>query len=547
MSVPNPGKISAGDRESGVVSATGPSALKWNARLSGTRVGRYRLGPRLGVGGAASVYLARLAGPHNFERLAAVKIIHEHLTDDREFVTMFLDEANLAVRLSHPNIVHVYELGREDDMLYLAMEYLHGQPLSQVYRGLEERGGRLPYDVIAWIGARGAEGLHHAHQLVDDDGNSVGLVHRDVSPENVFVTYEGHVKLIDFGIARAVGRMTTTALGHIKGKYRYMAPEQALGREFDHRVDIFALGVTLYEAALGRPVFDGEDEAETLAKLLGGPPPDPRECIPGFPSDLADILLRTLALDPTARYEDAGELARDLDSFVARSGRVDQREQLEDVMGAVFDSFRESTMQAIAQLRAADSAGSGETTSPPAPVEMTLPAATALRPRWPWIAGIAAVVLVGAGVAAVAGSSSQSPPASPAAAAPSAPTQVTVEVTTQPSVAGARVTIDGALVEGVPARRDLERNTVPVQVVVDAEGFERAEVDVRPDRSRSVVVPLRRMAPPTATSPSAKPASAPGSAPAGAPAEVAPTRSPPPVAAPPKPKPKPDIVTEYPF
>jgi hypothetical protein len=546
MSAPNPGNHAAEDRESGIVPSSGPSALKWHARLSGTRVGRYRLGPRLGVGGAASVYLARLGGPHNFERLAAVKIIHEHLTDDQEFVTMFLDEANVAVRLSHPNIVHIYELGREDDMLYLAMEYLHGQPLSQLYRELVDRGGQLPYDVIAWIGARAAEGLHHAHQLADDEGNSVGLVHRDVSPENVFVTYEGHIKLIDFGIARAVGRLTTTALGHIKGKYRYMAPEQALGRDFDHRVDVFALGVTLFEAALGKPVFDGVDETDTLAKLLSGPSPDPRQRVPGFPEELAEILLRALALEPTERYEDAGELARDLDSFVARSGRVDQREQLQDVMGAVFRSFRESTMQAIADLREADEAELGAAASARQTIHEATPVVASTRPRWPWALGVAVLtaVLVGVGVFSLraAPRAARTDPPLPATEA-----TVTLDVSTHPAVAAAKVTIGGQLVDGSPARREMKRGSEPVEVVVVAAGYHRAEVRVIPDQNRTVVVPLLPEEPPSPPSSAATALSDPVAPPrTEEPDQPRPARPPP--GPPPAAKPPPgDIITDYPF
>ena len=546
--------------------AYAPGALKWNARLSGARVGRYRLGPRMGVGGAASVYLARLGGPHNFERLAAVKIIHEHLTDDPEFVSMFLDEANLVVRLSHPNIVHVYELGREGEMLYLAMEYLHGRPLSDVYRALAERGGQLPHDVVAWIGARAAEGLHHAHQLTDDDGNRVGLVHRDISPENVFVTYEGHIKLIDFGIAHAVGRITTTALGHIKGKYRYMAPEQALGRKFDHRVDVFSLGVTLFEAALGAPVFDGVDEADTLAKLLTGPPPDPRDKIPGFPADLAEILLRTLAHEPGDRYADAGELARDLDAFVARSGRVDQREQLESVMGAVFAAFRESTMQAIADLRAADTArlSAGPPTS--RTVSEPSPTVAPRTRRWPWAiaGGVLLLTSVGLGLAWQR-ASPEAPETPPSAAAHS----VTLDVTPVPDVEGARITVAGVLVEGHPARRDIARSGKPVHVVVEADGFQRADVDVIPDRDRAVSIPLRKLTapsagasvrapspaasasaalPPVSTKAASPPAASPRSVSGPARPTVKPPAGKPAEAKPPAGKPPPsDIITDYPF
>ena len=352
----DPAQLEAEDTP-GARQAGAGTELKWHKRLSGTKIGRYRLGARLGIGGAASVYLGRLVGPHQFERLVALKLVHEHLTEQPAFVGMLLDEANLAARLSHPNIVHVYELGRDRDTLFLAMEYLMGQPLARLYSGLGDGGRRLPYDVLAWIGARAAEGLHHAHELCDDAGRRVGLVHRDVSPENLLVTYEGHVKLIDFGIARAVGRLTTTGFGTIKGKYRYMAPEQALGRDFDHRVDLFALGATLYEGALGRPVFLGKDDSDTLLRLLSGPAPDPRSLIPDFPAALAAVILRSMAVEPAERYPTAAELAQDLDAFVAASGRVNQRQLLGGFMGELFDAERAAAGRAIAELRAMDGGG----------------------------------------------------------------------------------------------------------------------------------------------------------------------------------------------
>jgi serine/threonine-protein kinase len=189
-----------------------------------------------------------------------------------------------------------------------------------------------------------------------------------VSPENLFVTYEGHVKLIDFGIARAVGRLTTTGFGTIKGKYRYMAPEQALGRDFDHRVDLFALGATLYEGALGRAVFLGKDDSDTLLKLLSGPAPDPRAVIPDFPDALATVVMRTLAVEPAERYATAAELAQDLDAFVAASGRVSQRQLLCGLMGELFEAERAAASRAIAELRAldgSDGAGQNEPTIAP--------------------------------------------------------------------------------------------------------------------------------------------------------------------------------------
>jgi serine/threonine-protein kinase len=416
----------AADDTPGVRQAEPDTELKWHRRLTGTRIGRYRLGVRLGIGGAASVYLGRLVGPHRFERLVALKLVHEHLMEQPAFVSMLLDEANLAARLSHPNIVHVYELGRDRDTLFLAMEYLTGQPLARLYSGLGDGGRRLPYDVLAWIGARAAEGLHHAHELCDDSGRRVGLVHRDVSPENLFVTYEGHVKLIDFGIARAVGRLTTTGFGTIKGKYRYMAPEQALGRDFDHRVDLFALGATLYEGALGRAVFLGKDDSDTLLKLLSGPAPDPRSLIPDFPDALATVILRTLAVEPAERYPTAAELAQDLDAFVAASGRVSQRQLLGGLMGELFGAERAAAGRAIAELRGIDG-GDG--------VSQDDPTIAPPRPRRLWRAPLLVVLLlIGLGVFVSSGLARR--PAEPALAAVASHgppvTSVTAEVTAEP-------------------------------------------------------------------------------------------------------------------
>src|SRR5689334_19333199 len=180
-------------------------APSWKRRRIGERLGLYILGPSIGAGGAASVYLARLDGPLGFERLLAIKIVHEHLLEDKDFRAMFLDEANLAVRLSHPNIVHTYELGHQGEVLFLAMEYLRGRPLSLVYQRAFEQGAPLEYDLISWLGARCADALHYAHELKDEQGLPLKVVHRDISPDNLFLTYDGEVKVIDFGIARAEG------------------------------------------------------------------------------------------------------------------------------------------------------------------------------------------------------------------------------------------------------------------------------------------------------------------------------------------------------
>jgi len=478
----------------GLEGQSGVTTLRWHPARSGSRLGRYRLGARLGLGGAASVYLARLDGPHDFGRMLAVKIIHEHLAEEPEFVSMFLDEANLAVRLQHPNLVHVYELGHEGTSLFLAMEYLHGQTFATVLRALAERGKRLPFDVIAWIGAQAAEGLHYAHELTDEAGGKVGLVHRDISPDNIFVTYDGHIKVIDFGIAHAKGRTTNTELGKIKGKYRYMAPEQALGRDFDHRVDIFALGTTLYEAALCQPLFAGADDAETLGNLLSGPVPDPRTRIPGFPQELTPVLLRALEIEPEDRYPDARIMARELEAFTAERGGG-QRDRLATLMQELFEEERAAKGRAIAELKQL------RTIPPPAAAA----AGNEGRPRRRGVlllVGAGVVLSSAAGAALLWPSEASAPAPTPSVPASAVLQTITVAVHPQPS-ADVKIEVDGREISTRPARAQLPKGELPVAIVVRKDGYQTARLEVVPDQDHSLVIPLVRamVDPPTSAAP----------------------------------------------
>src|SRR5262245_10374770 len=222
------------------------------------RLGRYEIRAKIGEGGMAIVYLGHLA--EGAERVAAVKVIKDEYSLNTDFVTMFMDEAKIVSRLDHPNIVKVYELGHEGNRLFIAMELLFGQSLWAVWNACRTRGIRLRYDLVAWIGARVAEGLHHAHELRSVDGTASNLVHRDMNASNIFVTYDGHVKIIDFGLAKAIGRVSKTAAGVVKGKLAYMSPEQAVGRQLDRRSDVFALGATLWEVSVDRRLFKGADD-----------------------------------------------------------------------------------------------------------------------------------------------------------------------------------------------------------------------------------------------------------------------------------------------
>lgn len=472
-------------------------------RLSGRMLGRYQVGPRLGVGGSAAVYLARLTGPMSFERLVALKVVHEHLSEEREFISQFRDEANLLVRLAHPNIVQVYELGNDGDTLFLAMEYLDGQPLSRLMSALVRRAKRLPPTMVAWLGARIAEGLGFAHRVTDEQGNPLGLVHRDVSPQNVFVTYDGSVKLIDFGIARAKGRIAQTTLGRIKGKFSYMAPEQVLGRDFDHRADIFALGATLYEAAVGGRLFTGVDESETLHKLLFEDVPDPRTRMKDFPPALADILCRALAQKPADRHLDAETLARELDAFVAASGGVDVQAELSELMKGLFESERAGQLRAIEELR-----GQTADTLPPPAEELgrarvvsgtrSLPAPARRSRRVAVAAAIGVVTLLGVGLIAGRLSRAEAPAQAAQPSAPPVAATVTVDIVIQPEVS-AKITLGGRVLTG--KRTTIARGTRVAELVVEAADFQTARLSIVPDRDRTIVVPLVRLPPPVASVP----------------------------------------------
>ncbi len=520
----------------GGANSEGFEAVRPRARFVGSRLGKYFVGARLAAGGTASVYLARLAGPHNFERLVALKIIHEHLSEEQEFVNMFLDEANLAARLNHPNIVHVYELASDDDVLFLAMEYLHGQPLSLAYRRALEQGELLPVELVSWIGARAADGLQHAHELRDAQGEPLGLVHRDVSPQNIFLTYDGHVKVVDFGIARAAGRIAKTALGQIKGKFSYMSPEQALGKPFDHRADLFALGATLYEAACGTRLFKGEDEIDTLRKVVAGDVPPPEQVVAGFPAEVSRTLLRALAPDPDQRFSDCDALAREFDAFLVGRGVPDQREELARIMARLFAHERSVQERAIAELRDAGVRAEEVAAAPPA--EETQVASGLDAPAKPrrsravvYLAGAVGVVGSVVGIIALASPTKQPAVASSVASSPPVPETVTIELTVQPDVA-ATVLVDGRVATGRPARAVLKRSKQSVRVVVSAEGYESSTLTVTADENRSVLVPLRERPPPapSASAPPTKPEARP------------------PVADPrPRPAPRSKVISDNPF
>jgi serine/threonine protein kinase len=271
---------------------------------------RFELIAELATGGMATVYLARLSGVGGFQRFAAIKRLHPHLAREPEFIEMFLDEARLAARIHHPNVVPILEIGTSEHGYYLVMEYVEGDTLGRLLTRSAQTEHHLPVNVGLRIMLDVLAGLDASHELKDDDGGPLGIVHRDVSPQNVLIGIDGSARLTDFGVARATSRISTTRTGHLKGKLAYMAPEQARGaKDIDRRADVFAAGIVLWEVMAGRRLFKGEGEADTLNKVLHEPIPAVCSVAPKVPPAIEALLTRALDRDRTARFATAAEFA----------------------------------------------------------------------------------------------------------------------------------------------------------------------------------------------------------------------------------------------
>ena len=317
---------------------SGPSnSNTTSASVAGTYfLGRYRVVDEIGVGGMASVHLARMDGPGGFQKWVAIKRIHPHLVEDDTFVHMFLDEARIAARISHPNVASVFELGKHEDTYWIAMEYLHGEPLREVMRRTEETGQPMPPEIACRVIADAAEGLHAAHELVGKNGEKLQLVHRDVTPHNLFVTYDGTTKVVDFGIAKFSSRMASTRAGTLKGKLAYMSPEQVAGEQIDRRTDLFALGVVLWELTTGQRLFRMESDIDTLAKVQECNVPRPTSVVRGYPLDLEKIVMKALAKNKNERYKTAREFSRALQSLLMRRGLFIASDEVAGYVQAIF-------------------------------------------------------------------------------------------------------------------------------------------------------------------------------------------------------------------
>ncbi len=267
-------------------------------------------------GGMAGVYVGRLPGMAGFEKLVALKVIHPHLAKERSFIDMFLDEARIAAGIHHPNVGEIYEVGAEDGLYYMIGELVLGQNLHSMVRALNNKKVTVPEAISAYIVAQVCLGLHAAHEQKREDGKPLGLVHRDVTPRNILVSYNGFVKLVDFGVAWARDKLSHTEVGTIKGKIGFMAPEQIRCESMDRRCDVFSLGVVLYNLLTGRHPFTAANDAATISNIIAGKPTPPSEIVPEIGPDLEEIVLTALANSPDKRYPTAAHMNEALEGFI---------------------------------------------------------------------------------------------------------------------------------------------------------------------------------------------------------------------------------------
>ncbi|MBL4688827.1 MAG: serine/threonine protein kinase, partial [Nannocystaceae bacterium] len=299
-------------------------------------LGGYDLLRRLGAGGMAEVHLARHNAIEGFQKLVVLKQILPHLSRDRHFVRMFLAEARVAALLDHPNIVQTFDLGRDEDDYFFTMEFVYGENLTGLLKAFRKTGLVLGFEHIVTIGKGAACGLHYAHERVGFDGRPLGMVHRDVSPTNIMVTYEGCVKVADFGIAKVITRTDVTRAGIRKGKVPYMSPEQCRAEQIDRRSDIFSLGIVMHEMITGERLFDGDNEFGVMNTIVNGTIPPPSVTRAGVPKELDRIVCRALERDKTKRYQTARELQLDLEAFARKVAMRAEVSALGEVMHHLF-------------------------------------------------------------------------------------------------------------------------------------------------------------------------------------------------------------------
>jgi serine/threonine-protein kinase len=497
-----------------------------------SKIGRHQVVGYIATGGMAELFL----GKEDSGRPIVIKRILPHLSRQSTFVSMFIDEARIGSVAKHPNLVEVFELGQVGSDLFLVMEYLVGENLAGLVRRLVKRGERLQPALAAFLIAEVCDGLHAAHELSDERGERLELVHRDVSPQNIFITYGGDVKLLDFGVATAASRLTQTATGEVKGKYAYMSPEQCRGEALDRRSDIFSLGTVLYELTTLRRLFKRGNELKVMKAVCEEPIPRPTREVQDYPAVLEAICARALAHDREQRYASAAEMRADLLAAMTELAiDGDPHAALAATLARVFADRVVQKQQLVDRVNAGGPldellvAEVDEQVDVPVVSQHTATALSALRPKTPaersatrkmrrlraLAVPIAVAAIAGAAVGGWLRMHRASAPALAADATPHvesvAPVtpvdpHVTLHVETVPS--GATVLVDGRARGETPLDVPLDRGPTPVHVEVRATGFQSAAQDAAPDRDRGLDFTLTRA--PIHAAPAKKPASKPG-------------------------------------
>jgi len=479
-----------------------------------TSFGRYRVVARLGSGGMGLVYLAVALGPAGVQKLVVIKQLRDSLASTASVRGMFLDEARVAMRLNHPNVVQTNEVVDEGPDLYLVMEFLDGQPLATLLES--DHAGRLPLAARLRIVCDALTGLHYAHELSDLGGTPLAIVHRDVSPHNIMVTYEGQVKIVDFGIAKAADATTVTDSGVFKGKVRYTSPEQALSKPIDRRADVFGMGIILWECVAGRRLWQDANDASILVALVSGKLPDLVEANPSAPPELVAICKKALAVDPDERYATARDMRAAIVAYqrtlsdttelgaVVTAGFANERSELRALVDAQIKAMRERTLEADT-MRPIPILGSGSATASEGTAMARGGVAVEATPVKPprvnkmLVLAVAGVVTA-AVVAAVATTRSHDDHrGAPASAAPAVPERVHVRLHATPD--GARFVLDGTPLPSNPFDGEAPRDSLIHSIVVRADGFDTRNVDTTFDRDVAVDVSLSAIAPPPPPTP----------------------------------------------
>ena len=486
--------------------------------------GKYRLIVELGQGGTAIVYLAVARGPGGFNKLVVLKMMKRALLAEPDLAEMFMNEARLSARLNHPNIVETNEVFEQDGLPVIVMQYLEGQPLSMLVARAEQKPEKFP---LAWhlrVISEALAGLHHSHDLADYDGAPLNLVHRDMTPHNVFVTYEGQVKILDFGIAKINRSAAQTEVGVIKGKLRYMPPEQLTGEGVDRRSDIFAVGVMLWEAATRQRMWRGLTDPEVMHAILNDEIPKPSSVAPDVSPRLEAIIMKAMARAPSDRYASAIELQTAIDEHLAELGSNHRNRDLGAAVAELFADVRADTRRVVdQQLRKVTALSAREYQSfRPLELATTMLSGDAkdrseqrtVTP--PQHRSRALFVLLGLGALLVIGlfawsRGDEAPTAKPVeSAAPpksTAPGSISVRLSSKPD--NAQIFVDDRLVPGNPATLSVTADGSHHTVRVEAPGFAVRREEVVYDRDQALLLTLEELPRAPSATPTVKPKTTP--------------------------------------